>query len=574
MFILSLAIADLIVGLIVMPISSAYVLTGDWIFGIMVCQFWLVIDYTASTASIFNLLILSLDRYWSIRSPLKYLCKRTKKRALAMIGVVWLLAASWVLPIMGWHRVVGTGERKHADDVCETEFSDNVLFKLTTSAINFIIPMTLMVVLYIKIYREIKRRGKFDIGRCSVSGSACNEQHSAKGTSLSPIKGHKEACKETKGDAKASSGSASHNATRRTAFWRRRSRATAEPGQKRQCATPLHEYVEPLALPQPVVIEPVDACLSETSLSCPASEPIGGSLSASASVTARLEPVEHYKQLTLVKPGESVNFAREDFRDVVVEVEYIAAAGKAGASIAHAAPANKKRASPRSSYSQEGTSHGSASSLPPKELGSLGEQWMLSPTETNGQAQCAVAVSTNKKTKKEKKSSAPNSKNAKPVKARRSKMSCCADKSRTESLSRISNDSFKSAFKSVTKGHALSGANHHQHALRRVESSRLRQEKKAARQLGVILGAFILCWLPYITVFIVTAYCSCISHSVHTIAIWLGYLNSTINPFLYSLLNDNFKQAFRKLLGRGGSRQPFDTVARGASFRVSRSNFA
>ena len=67
MFILSLAIADLTVGLIVMPISSAYVLIGDWIFGIIVCQLWLVIDYTASTASIFNLLILSLDRYWSIR---------------------------------------------------------------------------------------------------------------------------------------------------------------------------------------------------------------------------------------------------------------------------------------------------------------------------------------------------------------------------------------------------------------------------------------------------------------------------------------------------------------------------
>lgn len=84
MFILSLAIADLTVGLIVMPISSAYVLTGDWMFGVVICQFWLVADYSASTASIFNLLILSVDRYWSIRSPLKYLCKRTKKRALGM----------------------------------------------------------------------------------------------------------------------------------------------------------------------------------------------------------------------------------------------------------------------------------------------------------------------------------------------------------------------------------------------------------------------------------------------------------------------------------------------------------
>ena len=37
----------------------------DWQFGHVVCQFWLSVDYTASTASIFNLFILSLDRYWS-----------------------------------------------------------------------------------------------------------------------------------------------------------------------------------------------------------------------------------------------------------------------------------------------------------------------------------------------------------------------------------------------------------------------------------------------------------------------------------------------------------------------------
>ncbi|KAH9416202.1 Histamine H1 receptor [Dermatophagoides pteronyssinus] len=83
------------------------------------------------------------------------------------------------------------------------------------------------------------------------------------------------------------------------------------------------------------------------------------------------------------------------------------------------------------------------------------------------------------------------------------------------------------------------------------ESSRLRQEKKAARQLGVILGAFILCWMPYIITYVVTAYCTyCISLTVHQVTIWLGYLNSFLNPFLYALCNENFKHAFKKMLGR------------------------
>lgn len=110
MFILSLAIADLTVGAFVMPISATYVLWGDWPLGRPLCQLWLTVDYTASTASIFNLLILSLDRYWSIRTPLQYLCKRTRKRALAMICLVWLLSASWALPILLWHRWTSQGK--------------------------------------------------------------------------------------------------------------------------------------------------------------------------------------------------------------------------------------------------------------------------------------------------------------------------------------------------------------------------------------------------------------------------------------------------------------------------------
>lgn len=66
MYIVSLAMADLIVGIIVMPISTVYIFTKNWIFGVAICQIWIAVDYTASTASILNLFILSVDRYWSV----------------------------------------------------------------------------------------------------------------------------------------------------------------------------------------------------------------------------------------------------------------------------------------------------------------------------------------------------------------------------------------------------------------------------------------------------------------------------------------------------------------------------
>ncbi len=79
----------------------------------------------------------------------------------------------------------------------------------------------------------------------------------------------------------------------------------------------------------------------------------------------------------------------------------------------------------------------------------------------------------------------------------------------------------------------------------------LAKEKKAATQLGVIVGAFILCWLPYFTLFMVVAYCGqdkCVNDTVFTVTIWFGYFNSTLNPILYPLCNANFKRAFKRML--------------------------
>lgn len=84
----------------------------------------------------------------------------------------------------------------------------------------------------------------------------------------------------------------------------------------------------------------------------------------------------------------------------------------------------------------------------------------------------------------------------------------------------------------------------------------LAKEKKAAKQLGVIVGAFILCWLPYFTLFMVVAYCGkeqCVNQTVFTTTTWLGYFNSALNPILYPLCNVNFKRAFKRMLRVPGS---------------------
>ncbi|XP_039981449.1 5-hydroxytryptamine receptor 1E [Xiphias gladius] len=77
------------------------------------------------------------------------------------------------------------------------------------------------------------------------------------------------------------------------------------------------------------------------------------------------------------------------------------------------------------------------------------------------------------------------------------------------------------------------------------------RERKAARILGLILGAFIICWLPFfLKELLVGLQVLQPSQLISDFLTWLGYINSLINPLLYTSFNDDFKLAFKKLLKR------------------------
>lgn len=89
----------------------------------------------------------------------------------------------------------------------------------------------------------------------------------------------------------------------------------------------------------------------------------------------------------------------------------------------------------------------------------------------------------------------------------------------------------------------------HTHSKSRLRRQHVSREWKAAKQLGVIMAAFMLCWIPYFVLYMVTVF----QHreqfyTLHMFTIWLGYVNSTLNPFLYPLCNENFKKTFKKIL--------------------------
>ncbi|XP_072550866.1 trace amine-associated receptor 4-like [Salminus brasiliensis] len=84
----------------------------------------------------------------------------------------------------------------------------------------------------------------------------------------------------------------------------------------------------------------------------------------------------------------------------------------------------------------------------------------------------------------------------------------------------------------------------------KVHSSEQR-ERKAAKTLGIVMGIFLLCWLPF---FIVTITDPFLNFStpldVFDALVWFGYLNSTFNPLVYGFFYPRFQKAFRIIISK------------------------
>lgn len=63
-------------------------------------------------------------------------------------------------------------------------------------------------------------------------------------------------------------------------------------------------------------------------------------------------------------------------------------------------------------------------------------------------------------------------------------------------------------------------------------------------------GAFIVCWLPFFLIHILNAHCpSChVPPGLYSASTWLGYVNSALNPIIYTTFNTDFRKAFLKIL--------------------------
>ena len=122
-YIVSLAVADLCVGVIVIPLAILFELTNPSPLTFL-CHLWHITDVGASTASILALCVIALDRYLAITSPIRYPRSFFARHSSIVIALIWFCSA-----IIAGPTVIILGKTIHSTGFYSMKiFKKNVFF--------------------------------------------------------------------------------------------------------------------------------------------------------------------------------------------------------------------------------------------------------------------------------------------------------------------------------------------------------------------------------------------------------------------------------------------------------------
>lgn len=494
-FLLSLAVADLIIGVISMNLYTAYLVMGYWAMGNWACDLWLAIDYVASNASVMNLLVISFDRYFSITRPLTYRAKRTTKRAGIMIGLAWFVSlVLWAPAILLWQFF--EGKRTVPSGECYIQFLSQPIITFCTAVAAFYLPVTIMSVLYWRIYKETQNRskelaglqGSGGIGARGVNGGGekarfvhqTGSSRSCSSYELTRLSKRKSTCRELVGRFHCWPGVRS---------WRPGSMRQRDGDPDQSSSDSWNNNDAAVSLDQSGSSEDED-CGDRDMI--PQSHAIFSIVLSLPGIKAAVN-----SQLTSC---EDLDAASEE--DPLRGAEYNQD------SLTSVTPNTMATITPEGPNSSENSYHQHFCSRKIQSLSSI-------QATSNHRSLDGTSVTT------------------------------ASDSTATSMTTK--SPSGPISFKEAALAKRFAARARTQITKRKRMS--LVKEKKAAQTLSAILLAFIITWTPYNIMVLITAFCkSCIPNTLWAVGYWLCYVNSTVNPMCYALCNKTFRTTFKMIL--------------------------
>ncbi|XP_026801701.3 alpha-2B adrenergic receptor-like [Pangasianodon hypophthalmus] len=156
LFLVSLAVADILVATLIIPFSLANELMGYWYFHLVWCEIYLALDVLFCTSSIIHLCAISLDRYMSVSRPLMYRAQRTRCSIKCAILVVWLISAVISFPpLLSMNKNQGNSSSSMGP---QCQLNDERWYILYSTIGSFFAPCLIMILVYMRIYQIAKQR--------------------------------------------------------------------------------------------------------------------------------------------------------------------------------------------------------------------------------------------------------------------------------------------------------------------------------------------------------------------------------------------------------------------------------
>ncbi|XP_020011843.2 5-hydroxytryptamine receptor 2B isoform X1 [Castor canadensis] len=156
-FLMSLAVADLLVGLFVMPIALLTIMfEAMWPLPLVLCPAWLFLDVLFSTASIMHLCAISVDRYIAIKKPIQANQYNSRATTFIKITVVWLISIGIAIPVP--IKGIETNVLNPNNITCELRKERFGNFMLFGSLAAFFTPLAIMIVTYFLTIHALQKK--------------------------------------------------------------------------------------------------------------------------------------------------------------------------------------------------------------------------------------------------------------------------------------------------------------------------------------------------------------------------------------------------------------------------------